>query len=150
MDKDNNDNALNGDHVEIMGLLSSESDFGQRIGPPMSFNSSYVGRKVLKLSVKPSPRWIRVYQWRTTKEGCKATYHYSWRTVLLQPLKQKLFFISENTWTDTCIEYLHELFEWVNENIDMDLNAVTTRDEKKNSDECSNEIKSFLRYKNII
>lgn len=150
VDKDNTDYALNGDYVEILGLLSSESDFGQGIGPPRSFIDRYEGRKVLKLSVKPSSKWIRVYQWRTTKEGCKATYFYSWRTVLLQPLNKKLFFISENKWTDACIDYLHELFKWVNENIDMDLNAVTNPEKKKNSEENGNEIKSYLRYKNII
>ncbi|MEQ9769908.1 hypothetical protein ABRQ03_03470 [Pectobacterium jejuense] len=136
-------------HIEIVGLVAHESDFGRLRGMGRDcFEGDYCGRKVLSLSDRPSAKWVRAFNMRTQSKD-KATYNYKWNTVLLQPNQNKLFFLCKNNEVWVCLNYLTSLFESINKSIKNNKEVVLNESGGVKSDniknnEHLNSVKEFL------
>lgn len=100
------------DSVQIKGIIFEKSDFGEMSRG--SFEDEYAGGKRVKLSGRPSIKWIKIFESiKRTRRDDSPWYHFG--VILLQPNLHEIIFTCENVWTKTALRKLNELVEWVNQ-----------------------------------
>ncbi|MDU7200749.1 hypothetical protein [Phytobacter diazotrophicus] len=106
MSEDQGKNNSNGGcHVDILGLVADESNFGPLLDKESSycFKDDFIGRKSFALSERPSVEWIKQFNKKHTNK------HF-----LLQPHKKRIYVLTSNDRVWVIHEWLSRDIEDIN------------------------------------